>query len=302
MSKRKILLQLDADRHASSFDAVVAVDAGVDQVLQYHGVEPTRVRDLVHGAMFTRGPRDLHCTAIFIGGADVAAGEALLQQVTDCFFGPLSVSVLLDANGANTTAVFSGIDPQSGAGYLYLETLGGGFGGRPGRDGKDGVQVHITNTSNLPVEAIEMEYPLLVESYGLIPDSGGAGPPAPCRPLPRTHKGVGRFVNRDPVNYVDSFNLYEYVHGNPVNYRDSSGLAWWWPPDWFGGGDDAEDDAEDAESVCGGCLGAGGVGGVGEVAGFAACVAEACQASNQEALYLRQYRMYEFGDPAKRKY
>ena len=104
MSKRKILLQLDADRHASSFDAVVAIDAGVDQVLQYHGVEPARVRALVHGAMFTRGPRDLHCTAIFIGGADVTAGEALLQQVTNCFFGPLSVSVLLDANGANTTA------------------------------------------------------------------------------------------------------------------------------------------------------------------------------------------------------
>ena len=35
--------------------------------------------------------------------------------------------------------------------------------------------MHITNTSNLPVEAIEMEYPLLVESYGLVPDSGGAG-------------------------------------------------------------------------------------------------------------------------------
>src|SRR5205085_3878861 len=54
-------------------------------------------------------------------------------------------------------------------------TLGGGFGGRFTKDGKDGVQVHITNTSNLPVESIEMEYPLLVESYGFVPDSGGAG-------------------------------------------------------------------------------------------------------------------------------
>ena len=44
--------------------------------------------------------------------------------------------------------------------YVYLETLGGGFGGRATKDGKDGVQVHITNTSNLPVEAIEMEYPV----------------------------------------------------------------------------------------------------------------------------------------------
>jgi hypothetical protein len=46
----------------------------------------------------------LHQTAIFIGGSDVAAGEALLKQVTSCFFGPMRVSVLLDANGANTTA------------------------------------------------------------------------------------------------------------------------------------------------------------------------------------------------------
>ena len=49
------------------------------------------------------------------------------------------------------------------------------MGARPGKDGKDGVQVHITNTSNLPIEAIEMEYPLRVEEYSLVQDSGGAG-------------------------------------------------------------------------------------------------------------------------------
>jgi len=62
------------------------------------------VRDLVHGAMFTRGPQDLHNTAIFIGGSNVSTGEELLKQVRACFFGPMRVSVLLDANGANTTA------------------------------------------------------------------------------------------------------------------------------------------------------------------------------------------------------
>jgi methylenetetrahydrofolate/methylenetetrahydromethanopterin dehydrogenase (NADP+) len=104
MTKRKILIQLDSDPHASVFDAVVAVDAGVDHLLQYANVEPERVRDLVHGAIFTRGPKDLASTAIFVGGSNVAAGEALLKQVTKCFFGPMRVSVLLDANGANTTA------------------------------------------------------------------------------------------------------------------------------------------------------------------------------------------------------
>jgi len=53
--------------------------------------------------------------------------------------------------------------------------LGGGAGARLGRDGMDGIQVHVTNTSNLPVEALENEYPLLVEEYGLVPGSGGAG-------------------------------------------------------------------------------------------------------------------------------
>ncbi|HAY80929.1 MAG TPA: bifunctional NADP-dependent methylenetetrahydromethanopterin dehydrogenase/methylenetetrahydrofolate dehydrogenase [Planctomycetaceae bacterium] len=104
MSKPKILIQIDPDAHASVFDAVVAVDSGVDHLLQYHGVEPTQVRDLVHGAIFTRGPADLKQTAIFIGGQNVDAGEDLLRCVTDSFFGPMRVSVLLDANGANTTA------------------------------------------------------------------------------------------------------------------------------------------------------------------------------------------------------
>ena len=104
MSKPKILIQLDSDNHASVFDAVVAVDAGIDQLLQYSRVEPIEVRDLVHGAIFTRGPADLKNTAVFIGGSNVARGEQLLQQVLASFVGPMRVSVLLDAKGANTTA------------------------------------------------------------------------------------------------------------------------------------------------------------------------------------------------------
>lgn len=105
MPKPKILIQLDPDAHASVFDAAVAIDAGVEQLLQYHSVQPDQVRDLVHGAMFTRSPQDLASTAVFIGGSNVAQGEELLKKVASCFFGPMRVSVLLDANGANTTAV-----------------------------------------------------------------------------------------------------------------------------------------------------------------------------------------------------
>lgn len=104
MSKPRILLQLDPDAHASVFDAVVAVDAGVEHLLQYPGVTVDQVQGLVHGAMFTRGPQDLKSTAIFVGGTDVAAAEELLRRVLKSFFGPLRVSVMQDANGANTTA------------------------------------------------------------------------------------------------------------------------------------------------------------------------------------------------------
>ncbi len=106
MDKRKILIQLDADAQPSVFDRVVAIDAGADEVFSYGNVRPEQVRDLVHGAIFTRGPKDLARTAFFIGGSDVVAGERLLAEVTKHLlpqFG-LRVSVLLDANGANTTA------------------------------------------------------------------------------------------------------------------------------------------------------------------------------------------------------
>ncbi len=111
--------------------------------------------------------------------APVAARAHACQRVIDVVLGALSEAlpdqVIAAANGANTTAVFSGVDPRTNRPYLYLETLGGGMGARASKDGKDGVQVGITNTSNLPVESIEQEYPLRVEEYGFVGDSGGAG-------------------------------------------------------------------------------------------------------------------------------
>lgn len=101
---KKILIQLDTDSQPSVFDRVVAMDAGVDELFSYGGVNVENVTGLVHGAMFTRSPNDLKNTAIFIGGSDVKAGEALLAKVQSLFFGPIRVSVLLDSNGSNTTA------------------------------------------------------------------------------------------------------------------------------------------------------------------------------------------------------
>jgi hypothetical protein len=104
MAKPSILLQLDTDPRPSVFDAVVAIDAGVQHLISHGGVTPAQVRDLVYGAIFTRGVEDLSQTAIFIGGSDVNAGEILLREVQQTFIGSLRVSVMLDSNGANTTA------------------------------------------------------------------------------------------------------------------------------------------------------------------------------------------------------
>lgn len=100
----KILIQFDTDAAASTFDGVVAIDSGVDHLFRNGGVTPGNVTPLVHGAMFTRGGDGLRSTAIFVGGGDVSAAEAVFEKVKSCFFGPVRVSIMLDANGCNTTA------------------------------------------------------------------------------------------------------------------------------------------------------------------------------------------------------
>ena len=101
------------------------------------------------------------------------------QRVVDLIHGALAPAVpdriIAACNGANTSIHLSGVDPRTGNYFVYVETIGGGFGARATKDGLDGVQVHITNTSNLPVECLESEYPLMVDRYELIQDSGGPG-------------------------------------------------------------------------------------------------------------------------------
>jgi hypothetical protein len=101
---KKLLFQFDTDPHPSVFDTVVGYDAGADHVIGHGGLTPDAVGALVEGAIFTRAPKDKKNTAIFIGGGDMAAGQALLAAVEAKFFGGFRVSVMLDSNGGNTTA------------------------------------------------------------------------------------------------------------------------------------------------------------------------------------------------------
>jgi methylenetetrahydrofolate/methylenetetrahydromethanopterin dehydrogenase (NADP+) len=101
---KKLLFLFDTDPYASVFDTVVAYDGGADRVTGYANVTPDNVSALVDGTIFTRGGKEKQNTAIFVGGGDMAKGEALLKAVQKKFFGPFRVSVMLDPNGSNTTA------------------------------------------------------------------------------------------------------------------------------------------------------------------------------------------------------
>lgn len=103
------------------------------------------------------------------------------QRIPDVIFGALAPVVperiIAAGNGACTTAVFTGDDPKRpGECYIYHEVVAGGSGAGKHSDGLSGVQVHMTNTSNMPVEALEIEFPIItINKYKFRRDSGGAG-------------------------------------------------------------------------------------------------------------------------------
>ena len=111
--------------------------------------------------------------------AAVNGRTSTCQRAADLVIGALAQAApercIAAGNGSCATASFAGADPRDGHLWVYLETIGGGSGARAHKDGLDGVHVHMTNTSNLPVEALEVEYPLTVLRYELVDGSGGAG-------------------------------------------------------------------------------------------------------------------------------
>ena len=112
--------------------------------------------------------------------APVGARSITCQKVAGAIFGAFRgvlppEKAMGSGNDVVPAIVYSGELTRRQGHYVYLETLGGGSGARADMDGMDAVHVHMTNTSNLPAEALENEYPLLVDEYALVEDSGGAG-------------------------------------------------------------------------------------------------------------------------------
>ena len=112
--------------------------------------------------------------------AAVGARSITCNKIARALFG--AFAQLLPADRAMASShdsvpaiIFSGPRRTGDGSFVYLETIGGGMGARCDTDGMEAIHVHLTNTSNLPVEALENEYALLVDEYALVPDSGGAG-------------------------------------------------------------------------------------------------------------------------------
>ena len=112
--------------------------------------------------------------------ASVAAGNVeTSQRITDVLlraFGEALPGVMpaLSQGTMNNTTV-GGVDPRTGEVFAYYETVGGGMGAAPGGPGLSGVHVHMSNSLNTPIEALEHAYPFRVARYGIRRGSGGAG-------------------------------------------------------------------------------------------------------------------------------
>ena len=180
-------VQVRGDEMHLDFDGPDQVRAGLNMV--YTALLSTvyyAVKTVVDPTILPNGglARPLHVSARegsilnCVHPAAVNGRIAPCQRVVDLVHGALAQvvpeRVTAAGNGAVASATFVGTRPNGDL-WVYLETIGGGSGARATKDGLDGVHVHMTNTSNLPAEALELEYPLTLLRYEMVDGSGGAG-------------------------------------------------------------------------------------------------------------------------------
>jgi N-methylhydantoinase B len=109
-----------------------------------------------------------------VAGGNVETSQRNVDVLMKAFARIVPGKVTAAGLGTMNNVSIGGIRPD-GTPWTFYETIGGGSGGRPNSDGVDGVHVNMTNTMNTPVESIEAYLPMRFLSYGLRPDTGGAG-------------------------------------------------------------------------------------------------------------------------------
>lgn len=155
-----------ATTHAAVYYAIIAVadpdlapNHGAYRPIAVHAPEGLIVNPKSPGAVAAR----TNCSQ--------KVAEAVLRAMAPV----LPERVCAGSHGQITNCGFSGVYPETGKRWVFTDIQGGGAGGRPGKDGKDGQDSHLARFMNTPVEAAEIEYPILTHCYEFIADTGGAG-------------------------------------------------------------------------------------------------------------------------------
>ena len=109
----------------------------------------------------------------------VYANHEISHRVCDMTFGAVAEfwpkNTMACSQGTSAVVTFGGEDPKNKQRYVSYETIKGGFGARPNKDGINAIASGISNTMNTPIEILEMSFPVRVDEYVLVTDSGGAG-------------------------------------------------------------------------------------------------------------------------------
>lgn len=111
--------------------------------------------------------------------APVNARSVTVNRVADVVLGALAQAapdkVGAQSSGVPTAVSFGGVDPLTGRRFVFYESYSGAMGATKWCDGADGVSTGTSNAMNIPVEAVELDYPLLIRRYHLAPGSAGRG-------------------------------------------------------------------------------------------------------------------------------
>ena len=110
-----------------------------------------------------------------VAGGNVETSQRIVDVLLRALAQAMPDLIPAAASGTMNNLTVGGVDPGSGDGFAYYETIAGGMGARPSKPGVSGVHTHMTNSLNTPAEALEYAYPLRVRQYSLRPQSGGPG-------------------------------------------------------------------------------------------------------------------------------
>ena len=110
-----------------------------------------------------------------VAGGNVETSQRIVDVLLRAFALAIPDRIPAASAGTMSNLTIGGFDPRSGQPFTYYETAAGGMGARPGAYGISGVQTHMTNSLNTPVEALEYAYPFRIRKYAYRDGSGGAG-------------------------------------------------------------------------------------------------------------------------------